>query len=191
MSVGGSRRIRGEAKSQNCGQWQTCNSPIASAERADISSSLVEQRLLTLFDINQTGAFWPSAKCTVLTYGPSVQSPQRSPMIWITRHLLTIGVAILASFFAASGLAIALFRHAMQTLIVGTDRAAFWVAASLTAHAALIATLAKSAFPVKRAEFVYNVPRLLAAEAVEAALLATTRRAASAARYAVALSITR
>jgi hypothetical protein len=54
--------------------------------------------------------------------------------------------------------ATALFKRAMQTLIVGTGRAVFWVAASLTARAPLIATLAKSAFPVKRAEFVYNVP---------------------------------
>ena len=82
-----------------------------------------------------------------------------------------------------------LSKPAMQILIVATDRAAFWVAASLTARAPLIAILAKFAFPVKRAEFVYNVPRLLLA-AVAAARPATTLRAASAARYAVALSTT-
>src|SRR5437588_5081097 len=107
-------------------------------------------------------------------------------MIWIARHVLAIGVAILPSFFAVS-ISVAqscqfngncklpltcqpgLFGGycAIQACNADTDcrngSSCFWVAASLTARAPLIATLAKSALPVKRAEFVYNVPRLVLA----------------------------
>jgi hypothetical protein len=82
----------------------------------------------------------------------------------------------------------ALFKHAMQILTVGTDRAAFWERAWLFARATLIATAGKSAFAVKRAEFACNVPQLVLAAA---ALPVTTLNAACAEQYVpVALSST-
>jgi hypothetical protein len=81
----------------------------------------------------------------------------------------------------------ALFRRAMQILTVGMDRPAFWELASLSARATLIATLGKSAFPVKLAEFASNVPRVVLAAAVAAAPPATTLKAASAGQYDGAL----
>ena len=80
----------------------------------------------------------------------------------------------------------ALFKRAMQIRTVGMDRLAFWELASLSARATLIATMGKSAFAVKLAEFAFKLPRVaLAAAAVVPP--ATTLKAASAERYAGAL----
>ena len=132
-------------------------------------------------------------------------------MIWIIRHVLAIGVAILPSIFAVSSSVAqscqfngncklpltcqpGLFGGycAVQACNADTDcrngSTCFWELALLSARATLIATGGKSAFPVKLAEVACNVPRLvLAAVAVAAAPPATTLKAASAGQYDGAL----